>query len=201
MDPLPLDTSVVHSPRPVPVFIQESPFSQRKRTPFRAPRPPQAPAKSCPPVSRIFRTPKSPKGPQLVTFKSAEKTQSSKYKSSIGYGASTLFDVATVLRTSCYNSHSNKSYFEQSFDVCEKLGEGSFGEVYSVRSKEDGRMYAVKKSRQQFRGQWDRKRKLAEVEKHERLPQHPNCIQFHKAWEEREKLYIQTELCQMRYVL
>lgn len=82
--------------------------------------------------------------------------------------------------------------------MCEKLGEGSFGIVYSVSSRDDGCMYAVKKSRQPFKGGRDRKQKLAEVEKHERLPHHPNCIKFYKAWEERQKLYIQTELCQMR---
>lgn len=80
------------------------------------------------------------------------------------------------------------------------MGEGSFGEVYKVRSRDDGRLYAVKKSRQRFRGQWDRRQKLTEVEKHERLPSHPNCIRFYRAWEERQYLYIQTELCEMRYV-
>ena len=79
-----------------------------------------------------------------------------------------------------------------------KLGEGSFGEVFQVCSRDDGKMYAIKKSHQPFRGALDRKRKLAEVEKHERLAHHPNCVQFHKAWEERQKLYIQTELCLMR---
>jgi len=43
-----------------------------------------------------------------------------------------------------------------------------------------------------------RRQKLEEVEKHETLPPHPNCVQFHRAWEERQHLYIQTELCQMR---
>ena len=41
---------------------------------------------------------------------------------------------------------------------------------------------------------------MAEVEKHERLPPHPNCVHFIKAWEERGHLYIQTELCKMRCV-
>ena len=104
----------------------------------------------------------------------------------------------TALMSPHFNSDSNKSYFEQCFHVGKKLGEGSFGIVYSARNREDGHMYAVKKSRQQFRGERDRKLKLEEVEKHEHLPHHPNCVQFHKAWEERNKLYIQTELCQMR---
>ena len=44
-----------------------------------------------------------------------------------------------------------------------------------------------------------RQQKLEEVEKHEILTRHPNCLMFVKAWEERGLLYIQTELCQMRY--
>lgn len=42
-----------------------------------------------------------------------------------------------------------------------------------------------------------RKKKLAEVEKHEKLAPHPNCVQFYRAWEERHRLYIQIELCLM----
>lgn len=61
------------SPRPVPVIVTDSPFSQRKRTPFRASRPPKAPAKSCPPVSRVFLTPTDNGGPKLVSFKSERK--------------------------------------------------------------------------------------------------------------------------------
>lgn len=106
--------------------------------------------------------------------------------------------VRVVLFSPHYKVESSKSYLEQCFDVCEKLGEGSFGEVYRVRSRDDGKMYAVKKSRQPFRGKVDRELKFAEVEKHERLPHHPNCVRFHKAWEERHKLYIQGELCLMR---
>jgi membrane-associated tyrosine/threonine-specific cdc2-inhibitory kinase len=38
---------------------------------------------------------------------------------------------------------------------------------------------------------------LEEVFKHEELPPHPNFVKFYKAWEEKERLYIQTELCKM----
>lgn len=46
-----------------------------------------------------------------------------------------------------------------------------------------------------------RRRKLEEVAKHEELPTHPNCVGFVKAWEEKQHLYIQTELCRTRYAL
>jgi hypothetical protein len=54
--------------RPKPDFPPETFFSQKKRTPFRTRRPPKAPAKSCPPVSRIFR--ENPATLQVVSFKS-----------------------------------------------------------------------------------------------------------------------------------
>uniref|UniRef100_A0A914RJ67 non-specific serine/threonine protein kinase n=1 Tax=Parascaris equorum TaxID=6256 RepID=A0A914RJ67_PAREQ len=38
--------------------------------------------------------------------------------------------------------------------------------------------------------------KLREVQKHELLPKHPNLVEFIRAWEERGRLYIQTELCE-----
>lgn len=44
-----------------------------------------------------------------------------------------------------------------------------------------------------------RRRKLEEVAKHETLPPHPNCVTFYRAWEERQRLYIQAELCKIRY--
>lgn len=103
-----------------------------------------------------------------------------------------------ALSSAHHKVESRKSYLEQCFDVCEKLGEGSFGEVYRVCSRDDGKMYAIKISRQPFRGKLDREHKFAEVEKHERLAHHPNCVRFHKAWEERHKLYIQVEYCLMR---
>ncbi len=68
-----MQPSGLHTPRPAPVFLPEAQFSQRKKTPFRVPRPPRSPAKSCPPVSRVFATPRSRNKPQIVSFKSERK--------------------------------------------------------------------------------------------------------------------------------
>ena len=53
------------SPLPKPVFEEDAGFSPRKKTPFRGCRP----AKSCPPVSRVFRSPTWSSVPKLVSFK------------------------------------------------------------------------------------------------------------------------------------
>lgn len=67
--------------------------------------------------------------------------------------------------------------------------------VYKVRCRRDNRWYAVKEAHHKFRGERDRQQRLQEVAKHERLPPHPHCVRFVKAWEEDYRLYIQTELC------
>ncbi|KAG8236841.1 hypothetical protein J437_LFUL017125 [Ladona fulva] len=43
---------------------------------------------------------------------------------------------------------------------------------------------------------WGRKRKLKEVERLEKLPRHPNCVQLYRAWEEDGHLFLQIELCE-----
>ncbi|XP_043244228.1 membrane-associated tyrosine- and threonine-specific cdc2-inhibitory kinase-like isoform X2 [Amphibalanus amphitrite] len=101
----------------------------------------------------------------------------------------------SVLTNSLYNTADQLTYLDQCFDEKRLIGSGCFGEVFSARSRIDGRMYAIKKSRQRFRSDADRRRRLEEVRKHERLPPHRHCVAFHGAWEERDHLYLQTELC------
>lgn len=81
--------------------------------------------------------------------------------------------------------------------IDEKIGCGSFGDVYKVKCRETGRDFAVKVSRQKFRGKYDRDEKLNEVLKHEKLPPHDHLVKLFLAWEEKQRLYIQTELCAM----
>jgi membrane-associated tyrosine/threonine-specific cdc2-inhibitory kinase len=157
------------------VFFDEPFFSQRKRTPSKVP--PKAPSKSCPPVSRVFNNSRYKNGALKISFLSES--------------------VNEPIISPHYTAESSQQYFEQCFEIIQKLGEGSFGEVFKVRNKEDGKLYAVKRSRERFNGEWDRRKKLDEVEKHERLSYHPNCVKFHRAWEERLHLFIQTELCLM----
>lgn len=167
------------SPRPTPRFFPEpQTFSTKKAkgTP-RDSLPPRPPVKSAPPVSRIF--PHRPvERAQVISFRSEDNNGSFLGKT---------------------DSNDKNLYFEQEFEIISKIGMGSFGEVYKVRSKEDGKLYAVKRSHERFRGESDRRRKLEEVAKHETLPPHPNCVTFYRAWEERQRLYIQTELCKISF--
>ncbi len=91
-------------------------------------------------------------------------------------------------------------FFKNEFQDLGVVGRGDFGVVYKARWKVDGKCYAVKKSKRQFRGAADRQRALQEVEHYATLCKvgdepHPNCVQYYRAWENRGLLYIQTELC------
>ena len=95
-----------------------------------------------------------------------------------------------------YDSAKKASYFEQAFAIETKIGAGCFGNVYRVKSKEDGKLYAVKIAREVYRGQTDRALKLEEVRKHQVLLPHSNCVHFYQSWEEKGRLYQQFELCE-----
>ncbi len=51
---------------------------------------------------------------------------------------------------------SSDSYFDKCFVLLAKIGEGSFSEVFKVRSKEDGKLYAIKKSNIPYRSEFYR---------------------------------------------
>nr|XP_060636563.1 membrane-associated tyrosine- and threonine-specific cdc2-inhibitory kinase [Anolis sagrei ordinatus] len=172
-----------HTPLPVPAFFREAECSfsvKRARQPLSYTVPPRPRYKSTLTVSRVFSArqlqPWTRLQPRSVSFH-GEKRQE------------------PLLRSRLYDPTKRELFFRQCFQQLSCLGRGSFGEVYKVRYKEDGQLYAVKRSVEPFRGEGDRQRKLAEVRKHERVGHHPNCVSFVQAWEERGQLYIQTELC------
>ncbi|CAF0999288.1 unnamed protein product [Adineta steineri] len=108
--------------------------------------------------------------------------------------SSKTFGVA--LESPFYTKSTTSTYWDECFEHLECLGRGSFAEVYKVRHKEDNQLYAIKRSLTKFRGKSDRDQKLKEVRFHETLTTHRNILKIIHAWEERERLYIQTELCQ-----
>lgn len=98
--------------------------------------------------------------------------------------------------------------FATSFENLGELGSGAFGDVYKVRSKADGHLYAVKRNRRQFRGKRDRDMAMAEVRTMQKLQsvcadsanktKSGYCLYllfFYRAWQEEGFFYCQTELC------
>ncbi|NP_001152782.1 membrane-associated tyrosine- and threonine-specific cdc2-inhibitory kinase [Sus scrofa] len=167
------------TPVPVPAYFRhaEPGFSLKKPGGLSRSLPPRPPAKGSIPISRLFplRTPgwHQPQ-PRRVSFRGK---------------------ASELLQSPGYDPNRPESFFQQSFHRLGRLGHGSYGEVFKVRSKEDGRLYAVKRSMSPFRGPKDRARKLAEVCGHEKVGQHPRCVRLEQAWEEGGILYLQTELC------
>lgn len=137
--------------------------------------PPKPPSKTIASVSRLFQNQSLQEKPVAISFKDNVET-------------SRILDEV--------NDTTTESYFEQQFHVDKIIGSGSFGDVFRVKSRSDGRYYAVKRSRYPFKGRTDREHKLKEVAKHEMIPKHPNLVEFFKAWEEKSTLYIQIELCE-----
>ncbi|CRK92485.1 CLUMA_CG006049, isoform A [Clunio marinus] len=103
--------------------------------------------------------------------------------------------LSQSLTSSFYDRTKNDSYFEQCFESLHKLGEGSFGEVFKVRSRDDGKLYAIKKTKHIYRSENHRRERLEEVKRCEQFSSNENCVKFYNAWEQDDLLYMQIELC------
>jgi len=81
------------------------------------------------------------------------------------------------------------------------IGNGVFGTVYKVRSRKDGSFYAIKRSRRQFRGAYDKNKMLREVDamqalsKTEDLESIATIVKYLSYWVEDYHVCIQMELC------
>ena len=104
------------------------------------------------------------------------------------------------------------------FDKVELIGTGEFSQVFRVSRKQDSknvsgyfsmplahkspktplpdRVWAVKKTRNQYIGPKDRQRKLREVEALKALGQAEHTVELIDSWEHHNRLYMQTEFCE-----
>lgn len=115
--------------------------------------------------------------------------------SSIATSTPRCENLSRDLYSSFYDKNKSDSYYEQCFETIGKIGEGSFGEVYKVRSRDDGKFYAIKKMKQNFRSESHRRERLEEVKRYEQFSSNENCVTLHKAWEQDDLLFMQIELC------
>ena len=67
-----------------------------------------------------------------------------------------FYFAAFIIHSPVYSAEKKALYFEQCYTIEERLGVGSFGEVFKVRSKEDGKLYACKRTLLRYRGEGDR---------------------------------------------
>jgi serine/threonine protein kinase len=92
--------------------------------------------------------------------------------------------------------------FNKDFINLGVLGSGAFADVFKVRCKTDGMLYAVKRRRRQLCSIRDRERALKEVRIMHHLQYndtfHDRCLyilKLFKAWQEDGYFFCQTELC------
>lgn len=89
----------------------------------------------------------------------------------------------------------DRDFFECNFKVTGTIGRGEFADVVKVKKRDDGKLYAVKKSRSAFTGYKDRIVKLEEVEIMWKVSSSAHCVHLYNAWEQHGFLYMQMELC------
>lgn len=171
------------TPLPVPAHFDQASQSfslKKRRLPFSSSSssiqsslsvPPRPSCKACPHLSRVFTPRSSPWTPLSRTLSESRPPQA------------------------LYDPGKQQTFFSQCFTNLGLLGLGSYGEVYKALSHQDGRQYAVKRSVRRFRGSGERRWSVREARNHERLCPHPYILGLVAAWEEAERLYIQTELC------
>lgn len=87
--------------------------------------------------------------------------------------------------------------FKHDFVPMGPIGEGGFSVVWKVRARGTGRLYAIKRSKREFRGRRDRDRCLLEARALKRLGEHPGVLRFERAWQEEGHFCLQTELCEL----
>lgn len=104
-----------------------------------------------------------------------------------------LFFEKPVELSKLYNPEIKVPYLDQVYVRYGLIGEGCFGQVYKVRSKEDDTLYAVKRMKASV-GKNDR---LAEVRNNEKVGVNPYCVQYFMAWQESRELFIKLEYCDM----
>lgn len=163
------------SPLPVPEFLEENDLSLSFKEPHRN--------------NRVQRPPKPPKLHSKVDTSFSRASNGSHSAHAIS------FRKEQPKLSSLYQRNQRESYYEQCFEQITKVGEGSFGEVFKVKSKQDGCLYAIKKSKVFFRGENNRQERLEEVRRYEQFSEHENCVRLCQAWEQDDRLYMQMELC------
>jgi hypothetical protein len=88
--------------------------------------------------------------------------------------------------------------FERDFNNEGLLGSGQFADVFRVREKATGQVFAVKKSKRQFRSKKDRDWLLNEVRTMKILGTEPcsNVLQLVRAWQDNGFFFVQIDLAE-----
>ena len=85
--------------------------------------------------------------------------------------------------------------YHDHFEFCGLIGETKTSEVFRVKHRQTGEIFAVKRSRKRFRSKLQRQRCLREIQAVAALPEHENIVAQYRAWQEGGHFYIQMDYC------
>ena len=109
----------------------------------------------------------------------------------------TLFARSDVRSASFTDKGSATFRFDQHFVWEERLGRGSFADVWAVRHKDrPTERYAIKCFTKQFRSRAERRQQLDEAELVSALPPHPHVVSYYRVWQDAQLMFVQMELCE-----
>lgn len=86
-------------------------------------------------------------------------------------------------------------HYHDHFEFCSLIGETKTSEVFRVKHRQTGEIFAVKRSRKRFRSKMQRERCLREIQAVAALPEHDNIVAQYRAWQEGGHFYIQMDYC------
>ncbi|KAI8106256.1 hypothetical protein M9435_000802 [Picochlorum sp. BPE23] len=86
-------------------------------------------------------------------------------------------------------------HYHDHFEFLGLIGETQTSEVFRVKQRQSGEVFAVKRSRKRFRSKLQRERCLREIQAVAALPAHDNIVAQYRAWQEGGHFYIQMDYC------
>jgi len=84
-------------------------------------------------------------------------------------------------------------HYQEHFQFLGLAGKTATSEVFKVKHKTTGELFAIKRSRRRFRSKLQRQRCLREIRSVIALPLHPHIVGQHRAWQEGGHFYIQMD--------
>ncbi|CAG9460695.1 unnamed protein product [Pedinophyceae sp. YPF-701] len=85
--------------------------------------------------------------------------------------------------------------FADYFEHLSVIARSHFSEVFKVRCKASGALYAVKVLTRRITSRAHRESCIREVKVVQDLPPHPNVVAYLKCWQESRRVHLQMELC------
>lgn len=103
--------------------------------------------------------------------------------------------MVTDLRRSDSMLNTDLFSYNSNFERLGIIGQTKTSEVFKVRHRQTGEIFAVKRSRRRFRTKLQRERCLREIRAVAELSPHPNIVSQYRAWQEGGHFYLQMDYC------